>query len=144
MSDSNKPGILFWIIGIVALLWNAMGSWTYIASAYGMESATADLTTEQIAYLDGLPAWYTASFAIAVFAGLLAAIMFLMRKKLAAMLFVISFIAAAINQVYWLFGTDAVEVFSDRQPYLMPALIIVLGLVFIWYSKDQKAKGVLS
>ncbi|MBT8265066.1 MAG: hypothetical protein KJO41_05540 [Bacteroidia bacterium] len=144
MTNTNKPGVLFWIIGIVALLWNAMGVLNYLAQAYDMEMATEKLSAEQIAFMDALPAWNTALFAIAVFAGLAAALAFLMRKKLAVMLFIVSFVAAAISQVYWLFGTDAPEVFSDHQPYLMPAIIVILGLVFIWYSKKQKDAGVLN
>lgn len=144
MTNTNKPGVLFWIIGIVALLWNAMGVLNYLAQAYDMEMATEKLSAEQISFMDALPAWNTALFAIAVFAGLAAALAFLMRKKLAVMLFIVSFVAAAISQVYWLFGTDAPEVFSDHQPYLMPAIIVILGLVFIWYSKKQKDAGVLN
>ena len=144
MSNSNKPGILFWIIGIIALLWNAMGCLNYIAQAYGMEMATAELSTEQIAFMEALPAWNTGLFAIAVFSGLAASIAFLMRKKLGVNLFLISFVIAAIMQIYWIFGSDAPEVFADRQPYLMPVIIVVLGLIFVWYSKKEKAAGTLS
>ncbi len=55
-----------------------------------------------------------------------------------------SFVAATINQIYWLFGTNAPEVFSDHQPYLMPAIVVIIGAILVWYSKDQKQKGVLS
>jgi hypothetical protein len=144
MSESKKPGSLFWMIGIVALIWNGWGSFMYIAQAYDMEIASKDLSPEQIAFLDNMPAWYTALFAIAVFAGLIGAISLLMKKKRAVILFVVSFICALINQVYWLFGTEAPTVFAEQQPYAMPALIIVLGLVFIWYSKKMKSEGVLS
>jgi high-affinity Fe2+/Pb2+ permease len=144
MSETNKPGIVFWIIGIIALIWNGWGSFLYIAQAYDMEIATKDLSQEQTALLEGMPAWYTALFAIAVFAGVIGAIIFLMRKKMTVTLFIISFIAATINQVYWLFRTNAVEVFSDHQPYLMPVVIVAIGIFLIWYSKNQKAKGILS
>ena len=56
----------------------------------------------------------------------------------------ISFVCALINQIYWLFGTDAGTVFSDRNLYVMPILIVGIGIFLIWYAKDQKAKGVLS
>lgn len=144
MSESNKPGVLFWIIGIVALIWNGWGSFMYIAQAYNMEIATKDLSAEQIAFLDGMPAWYTALFALAVFTGLIGALALLRRKKIAASMFIISFVCALINQIYWLFATDAPTVFAEHQPYTMPVIIIVLGLVFIWYSRKMKSEGVLS
>ena len=147
MSESNKPGMFFWIVGIIALLWMAMGSWSYIAQAFDMAYATEGLSESQIAFMDGMPAWYTALFAIAVFSGLLAALLFLMRKKSSVMLFVVSFLAALVNQIYWLFMSDAPEVFADMgtfNVYGMPILVIVLGLFFISYSKKQKVAGVLT
>lgn len=144
MSGTNKPGIAFWIIGVIALLWNAMGANYYLQSAFETEASTAGLTAEQIAHMDGLPAWYTALFAIAVFSGVIASIALLMRKKIAVPLFILSFICATINQVYWLFGTNAPEIFSEHQPYLMPALVVVIGLFLVWYSRSQKANNIIS
>jgi len=144
MNESNKPGIGFWIVGIIALLWMAWGCFMYLTQAFDMAMATEGLNEDQIALMESLPAWSTALFAIAVFGGLLAAILFLMKKKLSAMLFIVSFLAALIDQIHWLFMTDAPEVFSDQNPYMMPVIIIVLGLFFVWYSKKQKEDGVLT
>jgi hypothetical protein len=144
MSDSNKPGITFWIIVLIALIWNGWGCFMYIAQAYDMEIATAELNEEQITFLDAMPAWYTALFALAVFAGFIGALLLLMKKGLSIKLFAVSFVCALINQIYWLFGTDASTVFEDRNLYVMPVMIIVIGIFLIWYSKDQKAKGILS
>jgi len=144
MSSTNKPGIAFWIIGVVAVIWNGMGVNAYLQTAFKTEAATAELNADQIALMDSLPAWMTALFALAVFSGVLGSIALLMRKKVAVTLFLVSFLTATIQQLYWLFGTDAVETFSEQQPYLMPILIIVFSAFLMWYSKDQKGKGVLS
>ncbi|TJY33349.1 hypothetical protein [Pontimicrobium aquaticum] len=144
MSNSNKPGIAFWVIGVIALLWNGMGVNSYLQMAFKTEASTAGMNAEQIALLNNAPTWATALFAIAVFSGIIAAILFLMRKKIAVTLFVVSFLAATIQQLYWLFGTNAPEVFADMQPYLMPTLIIVFGAFWVWFSKNQKAKGILA
>ena len=144
MSNSNKPGIAFWIIGVIALLWNGMGVMQYLMQAFKSEAYTSAMSAEQNALMDGLPAWMTALFAIAVFGGLIGSIMLLMRKKMAVTLFLISFATATVQQLYWLFGTNAPEVFADMQPYLMPVLVIVVCIFLVWYSKDQKAKGVLA
>ena len=144
MSNSNKPGIAFWIIGIIALLWNGMGVNSYLQIAFKTEASTADMNAEQIGLMNDIPAWMTALFAIAVFGGFIASIMLLMRKKMAVALFLISFVTATVQQLYWLFGTNSSEVFADKQPYLMPVLIIVVCIFLVWYSRDQKAKGVLA
>ena len=144
MSDSNKPGIAFWIIGIIALLWNGSGVYYYLNSAFETEASTAGLTPEQIDFMNNVPAWYTAFFALAVFGGIIASILFLMKKKMAVPLFILSFVCATINQIYWLFGTDAPAVFADHHPYLMPILVVIIAVFLVWYSRDQKAKGILS
>jgi hypothetical protein len=144
MTNTNKPNVVFWIIGVVALIWNGMGVNAYLQHAYKTEASTAELNAEQIALMDSLPAWMMALFAIAVFAGVIGAIALLMRKKIAAITLCVSFVAATIQQLYWLFGTDATTVFSEMQPYLMPIMIIVFAAFLAWYSKNQKGKGVLS
>ncbi len=144
MTNTNKPNVLFWIIGVVALIWNGMGVNAYLQQAFKTETYSADLSADQIVLIDGLPAWMTALFAIAVFAGVIGAIALLMRKKIAALLLCISFATATIQQLYWLFGTDAADVFIDKNVYLMPILVIVVAAFLAWYSHDQKKKGILS
>jgi hypothetical protein len=121
-----------------------MGVNAYLQQAFKTEASTAELNAEQIDLINSLPAWMTALFAIAVFAGIIGCIALLMRKKMAVNLFAISFVAATIQQLYWLFGTNAVALFSEMQPYLMPVLIIVFAAFLVWYAKDQYRKGILS
>ncbi len=144
MANTTKPNIVFWIIGVIALIWNGIGVDAYLQHAYKTETSMADLNADQLALLESMPAWITALFAIAVFTGVIGAIALLMRKKIAAIILCISFVAATIQQLYWLFGTNMVEVFSEMQPYLRPIIIIVIAAFLAWYSKNQKAKGVLS
>lgn len=143
MSESNKPGTVFWIIGVLALIWNGMGVNAYLQHAFKTEASMAHMNADQVALLESMPAWVTALFAIAVFAGIIGCIVLLLRKKLAAPLLFISFIAATVQQLYWLFGTNMAEVFSESRPYVMPILIIVVAAFLAWYSKNQKAKGIL-
>lgn len=144
MTNTNKPNIVFWIIGVIALLWNGMGVLNYLMQAYKVEAVMSELNADQLALLESMPAWMMALFAIAVFAGLIGSIVFLMRKKMAVILFLVSFLAATIQQLYWLCGTNMAEVYSEEQPYFMPIMIIVFCAFLVWYSKNQKGKGVLS
>lgn len=70
MTTSQKPPISFWVISIVALIWNTMGVLAYIGQAFLTEEAIAAMPPEQQEiYRIEFPAWYTAAFAIAVSAG---------------------------------------------------------------------------
>ena len=143
MSNANKPNIAFWIIGIIALLWNLMGVANYLGQAFKVDAIMSGMTEDQIGLIENLPAWMTALFAIAVFSGLIGSVIFLMRRKFAVLLFALSFLTATIQQLYWLFGTNMIEVFAESQPYLMPIIVIVFCAFLVWYSKEQRKKGVL-
>ena len=85
--SSNKPEITFWIIGIIALIWNILGVVAYLMQAYmTQEDLLALPLEEQALYLD-IPAWVTAAFALAVFGGLLGCLLLLLRKKLATFVY---------------------------------------------------------
>ena len=144
MSNTSKPNIIFWVITVIALLWNAMGVYNYLIQAFKAEAFTQSLNEVQLAFMESMPSWNTALFAIAVFSGFIGTVLLLMKKKIAIPLFLISFITATIMQLYWLFGTDAIEVFSESMPYLMPIIVIVFCAFILWYAKNQKTKGVIS
>lgn len=136
-TNSNKPSASFWIIGILALLWNIMGVSAYLMQVFITEEMLLKMTAQQQAemMLDH-PSWLTALFALAVFGGFLGCIFFLARKKIALYLFVLSGICATIQQVYIL--TDL-----ELKMYIMPILVILVCLFLIWYSKKCVREGVL-
>ena len=144
MTNTNKPNLVFWIIGVITLIWNVLGVVNYLMQAYKTEASLDKFSTDQLALLDSLPAWMTALFAIAVFAGTLGCIALLLRKKIAVILLLVSFLAATVQQLYWIFGTNAPEVFSESLPYTMPILVIVVAAFLVWYSRNINAKGWLS
>ncbi len=142
-TDSNKPGAAFWVIGVIALIWNGLGVMAYLAQAYITEDALALLPEAERALYDDIPAWATAAFAIAVFGGALASLVLLMRKKLATTLFMLSFVGIIVQMVYNLMMSKALEVYGPGGA-VMPILVILIGAFLIWYSKKCTAKGWLS
>lgn len=135
---SNRPNALFWVIGVIALIWNAMGVMAYLGRAFITDEMIAELPEEQRAeFLIEHPSWVTAAFAIAVFGGVLASLFLLLRKKLAYPLFILSAIAAIAQHIYLFLN---VEVTS----YIMPVLIIIVCIFLVWYSKKCKDNGIIS
>ena len=100
MSDNYnvKPSAMFWVLGVLFLLWGLMGCAMYLAEvmmsdkAYG-EAFGQDLLAVRHVY----PVWAMAGYASAVWSGLLAAILFLLRKRLSAVIFIFSLVAAIIG-----------------------------------------------
>jgi len=133
--SNTKPPVWFWIIAVVALLWNGLGVMAYLTHAFITDEMIAALPEEQQAeFLIEQPSWYTAAFALAVFCGALGCLALLLRKKWAYMLFLISFITATIQQVY-------IMVTVEGASPIMPIMVIVVCAFLVWLSKMASAKG---
>lgn len=143
MNDSKKPPIWFWVVSVLALLWNLMGVYNYLYIKFNQVALLETMTQEQRELFEGIPAWATAAFAIAVFSGAIASIALLLRKKWAKSLFIVSLIAAVIQFINWLFLQNAGEVYGTSA-YTMPILVVVVGLFLIFFSKKGIEKGWLS
>lgn len=138
MSNStNKPPIWFWIVSVIALVWNGMGVNAYLQQAYNTESYRAMYTAEQLEIESNLPAFVTAAFAIAVFAGALAAIGLLLRKSWSVKLWVLSLIAVIVQMGYLLINGFASSIG-------MTIMIIAFAFIFVWFARKSEANGWLS
>jgi len=138
-----KPKTSFWIISIIALLWNLMGVVAYL----GMSMMTPEMAAEGYGqeFADifaAKPAWATGAFAIAVFAGLLGCIGLLMRKKWAAPLFIISLIGVIIHDIWGIMaGTLSVVGTFDK---IMTVAVVLISLFLIWFARKKAAEGILT
>ena len=141
-NSTNKPTTGFWIIGVLALLWNLMGVMQYLIQAYMTDETLQALPEAERALYEDAPAWVTGAFAIAVFGGLLGCILLLLRKKSATTLFLISMAGILVQMTYSLFMSNAREVYGTTA-LLMPLMVLAIGAFLIWYSKQMTAKGIL-
>ncbi len=143
MTSTNKPKAGFWIIAVLALIWNLMGVLAYLAQAFMTEEAKALLPEAERALYDNVPAWATAAFAIAVFGGILASLALIFRKKLAKPLFLISLAGILVQMIYNFFISGAMDVYGPGG-MIMPAMIVMIGVFLYMYSKNIITKGWLS
>ncbi len=136
----NKPPIWFWIVSILALIWNGLGVMAYLGRAFATDEMIAALPEEQQAeFLAEYPAWYTAAFALAVFCGALGCIALLIRKKWAHPLFVISALGAIVQHIYLFMNVE-----MDGAAMAMPVLVILVCLFLIWFAKNAISKSWIS
>jgi len=134
MTSTNKQGIVFWIISVIALIWNIIGAMMYLIQAFMTDDMKALLPETEREMYENKPAWATAAFAFAVFAGVFGSIGLLMRKKWATALFIISLLGILIHQVYIFFISGAMEGASPLQ-MVMPVLVTIIGVFLVWFSK---------
>ena len=139
-NTSDKPIISFWIISVIALIWNLMGVNQYLQQAYNTESFRAMYTDEQFEIIQATPSWAIAAFAIAVFGGTFGCILLILRKRLAKFFFMASLFGIVVQMIYNLFIVKALEVYGPGA-IIMPIMVIAVGFFLVWYSKRAIAKG---
>ncbi len=138
--SSNKPPIWFWIVSVLALIWNAMGVNAYLQQAYDTEAHRAQYTAEQLQAIAEQPSWYTAAFAIAVFAGVLGCIALLIRRKIAKPLFLLSLLAVLVQLYHNLIMTSAIKD-AGTFAMIMSIMIPIIAILLIMLAKKAASKG---
>lgn len=143
-STSQKAPVLFWIISVIAIIWNAMGVNQYLQQAYLTDAFKASMPSkEALEMAINTPSWAMAAFAIAVFFGLLGSIALILRKRWASPLYLISLIGIIIHMIHNVFISDSVELMG-AVAIIFPIMIIVIGVFLYFYSKRALANGWIS
>jgi len=142
-TDTNKPAKSFWIISIIALIWNLLGVIAYLGQAFMTDEMKAALPAEQQELYNNTPIWVTAAFAIAVWGGFLASILLLVRKAFSKTIFIISLIGIIVQLFYNFFLSNAIDVYG-LSGMIMPLLVLVFGIFLVWYTKKCADDGILS
>ena len=133
--SNTKPPIWFWIVSILALLWNLMGVMSYLEQAYMTDEMKAQYTADQLTLMEGIPVWVTAAFAIAVWGGLLGCIALLFAKKWAKPVLMLSLIAILIQMAYSFFMTNATEIYGPIPGVIVPLLVIIIGIALVQFAR---------
>lgn len=139
---SQKPPVWFWVVGVIALLWNLFGLFNFYISTFDQVSILETLNQEQRELFEAMPLWATIAFGVATVTGTLASLGLLVRKRLAKPLFVVSLVAMVAQFINWLFIQNAPEVFPNS--YTMPAAVVIVGLLLIFFSNKAIQKGWIS
>jgi hypothetical protein len=133
----KKPPKSFWVIAIVAFLWNIIG--VYL-STYQLEVIEQSVSSEEFAIMESLPTWYVSVFIIALLSEVLGCFLLLLRKKLATIFFALSLISAAFIELYWLLATNVTKV-SFLLAWVIPIVVIGIAIFLYLYSKEATKKG---
>lgn len=138
--SSNKPPVWFWIVSVVALLWNGVGVVSYFSIVGMSAEAIAELPAAEQALYVNTPVWATAAFAIAVWGGLLGSALLVLRKAWAVPVLIVSLVGIVVQFGHWLFMTDAAKVYG-AETYFMPALVTTIAVILVWFANLSKSKG---
>ena len=144
MSDAPvKTPIHLWIVGVLALLWNAMGCFDYVMTQTENEAYMEAFTPEQLEFFYGFPAWLVAFWAVAVWGGVLGALLLLLRKGLAVPVLVVSFVSMLVTAIRNFAFADGMEVMGTTG-LVFSILIFGVSLALVFYARSLKSRGVLA
>ena len=142
-SDGRTPWHL-WVIGSLAVLWKSMGAFDYLMTQTQNEQYMSQFTPEQLEYFYGFPTWVVAFWAIAVWGGVLGAVLLLLRKKLAAGVFLASFLSMVVTTIYNFGLSNGLEVMGEPAALVFSVLIFIFALLLYLYARAMKNRGVLT
>ncbi|MBL1279914.1 MAG: hypothetical protein COA33_006565 [Fluviicola sp.] len=137
----TKVPIWFWIVAVIFFLWNIMGVLSFFMHTFMPEDALALLPEKERQLYDSYPMWGTVLFAVGVFCGLLGSLGLLLKKKWSKQVFIISLFAVIIQMIHNVFFTGAIEIYGLAQAATMPAVVILLGLLAVWFSNSAVKKN---
>ena len=145
MSSSPKTPWHLWVIGIVGLLWSAMGAFDYLMTEMKSEAYMAKFTPEQLEYFYGFPAWMIALWAIAVWGGVAGSVLLLLKKKLAAPVYLVSFLCMAVTMIRnYVFTHGYAEAMGSAMGVVFSAIIFVVAALLYLYARAMGKRGVLA
>lgn len=146
MSDlvlSEKPATAFWVFSGAALVWNLIGLVAYISSVTMSPEALAKMTAEAQAFYTETPTWATGAFALAVNTGVLGSLFLLLRKSWAVPLFAVSLLSIIVQNIDAFVLRDAYSI-SGINGVILPALVFVVAVLLLMYSRNVKERGWLT
>jgi hypothetical protein len=131
----------FWVVALLGLLWNGFGAVDYTMSHVQGEAwyRTMGMPEAAIAAMNAYPTWMHAVWAIGVWGSALGAVLLLLRSRWAMHAFAVSTLGALGNLAY----TAVTPTLMETMGVVMPLVIIVVCIFFVWYARTMTAKGVL-
>ncbi len=145
--NNAKPKVAIpwhlWVVGVVALLWNAMGALDYTMTETRNAAYMKDFTAEQLAYFYSFPKWVVATWALSVWGGVAGSVALLLRSRWAVPIFTLSLATMAMTFTHNFVFTDGLAVMGGATALAFTAAIIAVGIALVFYSRWVARKGFL-
>ena len=133
----------FWIIAVLALLWNLLGLAMFVMQVTLSPEALAAMPAAQREIHGSTPAWINVAFGLAVVSGVLGAVGLLMRRRWAVVMFALSLAALAVQLLGAYLVTPAWAA-SGVAGLGLPVLLIVIAFALLAYARNVASRGWLA
>lgn len=135
--NTRKVHWSFWVIGIVAFIWNVMGSINFIVQILNADIVERYRESER-AIIEGRPLWATLGFGFAVFGGAAGSVLLILKKSVAFLLFAASLVGVIVTMIHTLTAGINFSLGEISGIILTP---IIIAAFLVWYAKFAEKKG---
>jgi hypothetical protein len=142
-AEGRAAPVHLWIVGILALLWSAFGCYDYWMTETANRTYLSQFPADVITYMNALPKWTIATWALGVWGGLAGSLLLLARNRFAVWAFALSFLGAVVGLGYQMFMTAEPAGMKTGAMAVMPWVIIAICAFLLWYSWSMEKKGVI-
>lgn len=141
-ATAARTPIHFWIVAVLAVLWNAVGAFDFLATQLQMESYMSAFSEEQLAFFYGIPAWALVTWGIATWGALFGSLAMLVRLRWAWHLFVLSLVAMLATSFQNFVLSNGAEIMGTGG-MIFSGVIVAIGIFLVFYSRAMLQRGVL-
>jgi len=131
-----------WVVGLLALLWNAGGVYSWYSVMLGDPEAMG-FPADAIAYLQNYPAWALVAYTMGTWGAFLGSLALLARKALARWLFVIAIIGLGGTTLYERVFSTLPQSLQGTGQIIFTVIIWATTLALLLYARAMSNKGVL-
>lgn len=129
-----------WVVGILTLLFNSVGGFSYTMTRLGRLEQLG-MSEAEIAFFESAPVWSNASWALGVWGAITGSVLILLRSRFAVHAVIVAIIGL-LGSNYWQYGV-ATDVPESLQSPALTVMIWVSTLFMLFYSTRMVRAGVL-
>ena len=144
MTEAVRTPWHLWLVGVVSLLWNAVGAYDYTMTNLRNQAYLDSMgyPAEGIAYLDAFPIWAHSGWALGVWGAVIGSVLLLMRSRFTVWSFALSIVGIALTTLHEA-GADMPPELAELQPGWFPILLWSIAVFLLVYAISMQRKGVL-
>ena len=139
--EPPRPPWHLWVVGLLGLAWNAVGTFDFFMIQVQNEASMARFTPDQIGVLLNLPTWLVAMWALAVCGGLLGAGLLLARNRFADPVLLVSLLAMSATALHNVISPGGIYATGGTSPaFVLLIFVVAFGL---WrYARTMRHRSV--